>query len=620
MSVRNNSLNHVFTLCTLAAVTLCASLQVLANEAVISRISADVKYLSSDELEGRGPKTPGLQKAADYIRDEFKALGLKSETPDGTYFQKFDIPLSSESDETNTRFVLKDSTGKETVLKLGTDFQSHTLGGETAVKAEVVFGGYGISAPDLKYDDYADLDVKGKIVIVLRHEPQQDNSRSAFAGTDTTDHSVFRTKLKVAEENGAAGLIFVNTPFITRKREDKLSSASKFGGSSFDIPFAQMTKAAFENILKEHPLKSVSGTEITTLNLLEKEIDEKFQTLAQPISGLTADLDFKFVQHKLSVANVIGVLEGKGPQAEETVIIGAHYDHLGYGGQGSLAHGQVAIHNGADDNASGTAALMELARQYASRELAPPRRMVFMAFTAEERGLLGSAHYAENPLFPLDKTIAMFNFDMVGNAEKNPLTIYGVGTAKEFKPLIEETNKTYDIKVNEVSGVMPASDHYSFFVKEIPCFHFFTGFTQEYHTPKDDFETISPGGIERVVEFTSALLDKVAEMEVAPAFVKTENPQRASRGGMSYLGVSPNYTADVKGLLLNGVKKNSPAEKAGMQGKDIITRFGEIKVTDIQGLADALRKYKPGETVKVSVKRGEEQVELDVTLGKSGGN
>lgn len=597
----------------------CVEILWAANEAVVNRIAADVKYLSSDELEGRGPQTPGLEKAAEYIRAEFQKLGLSSGSPDGTYFQKFEIPLSAKADLEQTVFKLGGEEEPTKVLSLGTDYQSHTLGGTGKASGGVVFGGYGISAPKLGYDDYADLEVKGKIVIVLRHEPQQDNPESPFEGTKTTEHSVFRTKLKLAQEKGAAALIFVNTPFSTREREDSLSPADRFGGSSFEIPFAQMTKAAFENILKNHPLKTKTGESVTSLDVLEKEIDQNFAPLSQPIEGLQAELNFAFAKEKVEVANVVGVIEGAGPLSDETVVIGAHYDHLGYGGQGSLAHGEIAIHNGADDNASGTAALLEIARRFSNREIAPARRLVLIAFTAEEKGLLGSAHYAEHPLFPLQKTIAMFNYDMVGNGLKKPLTIYGVGTATEFKPLIENLNQEFKLKLNEVSGVMPASDHYSFFVKEIPCFHFFTGFTQEYHTPKDDFETIHPDGIGSVVDFTAALLEEVVAMKEPPGFVKTENPQRATRGGMSYLGARPNYTADVEGLLLNGVKENSPADKAGLQAKDIIIQFGEVKVVDIQGLADALRKYKPGETVTVTAKRGEEQVEVEVTLGTPGG-
>ncbi|QDU80845.1 Aminopeptidase YwaD precursor [Polystyrenella longa] len=616
-----------FLVCLFITASLLLT-EAVANEAMISRMGADVKYLSSDELEGRGIGTQGLDKAAEYIRNEFKKLGIQSAVEDGSYFQNLQIPDSVFANKEKTELTILDAAGETTPLTLGTDFQPYTIGGSGLVKGDLFFVGYGIQATDYQYDDYAEQNVKGKILVMLRYEPQQNNEDSVFEGTETTSHAYIRTKLKLAQDQGALAVLFVNPPFTTREKQDEFATADKFGRSSFDIPFVQITQDVFNNLLKQSELKSSAGARLTTLDEVEKELDQNLKAISQPLGALTATVEVEFEKEYAKVYNVAGVLPGHGPHAEETIVIGAHYDHLGYGGMGSLAQGVTAIHNGADDNASGTAALLEMARRIAMRRSLLPRRVVFIAFTAEERGLLGSDYYVENPLIPLEETIAMFNFDMVGNLKENELTVYGTGTAKEFDELVEAANLDTKLKLNKIEGVMGASDHYSFFRNEIPCFHFFSGFTQEYHTPSDDFETLNIEGMEKIVSYTMTLFDKILNLDQAPEYVKTEKQAspHGGGGGMAYLGISPNYTADVEGLLLNGVKEKSPAETGGLQAGDIIVKFGEIKVADIQGLTDGLRRYKPKETVTVIVERKkagsdeQEEVQLQITLGSSGGN
>ncbi|MEZ6045048.1 MAG: M20/M25/M40 family metallo-hydrolase [Planctomycetaceae bacterium] len=606
---------------------LSSGFEVSANEAAVSRIGEDIKYLASDELEGRGIGTKGLEKAAEYIKAEFEKLGIQGAAEDGSYYQNLKIPDSVFADKEKTNLVFDTGADEKLELQLGADYQPYTIGGTGNITGDLVFIGYGIQAPDYKYDDYADIDIAGKILVMLRYEPQQGDAESVFDGTETTVHSYIRTKMEMAKKYNASAVLFVNPPFNTKDKPDQLEAVDKFGRSSFEIPFLQITQQVFEKLLKESELKSADGTELATLQAVEAELDKQLKPITQPMGNIKATVSVEFDKQYADVYNVVGVLPGHGPHAEETVVIGAHYDHLGYGGMGSLAHGVTAIHNGADDNASGTAALLEIARRIATRRSLLQRRVVFIAFTAEERGLLGSDYYVEHPLIPLDKTIAMFNFDMVGNLKESELTVYGTGTAAEFDKLIDEANSNTNLKLNKIEGVMGASDHYSFFRHNIPCFHFFSGFTQEYHTPGDDYETLNVAGMDTIVSFTLNLVDQVLRMDEAPKFVKTETPQsHGGRAGMAYLGVSPNYTADVEGLLLNGVKEKSPAEAGGLKGGDIIIKFGEVKVSDIQGLADALRRYEPKETVTVIVRRKkadsdeEEEVQLQVTLGASGSN
>ena len=583
------------------------------NAAARARVSDDVKYLSSDELEGRGVGTEGLRKAADHIRDEFKRLGLKSGTPDGNYFQPFKVLV--ETSVVKERTLLNVQGPKEEIkLELGSDYQPFNIGGEGKAKADVVFAGYGITAPEIGYDDYKGLDVAGKVVIVLRKEPQQEQEDSKFDGKKVTKYAYIQAKVQNAIDHKAAALLLVNDELSAKQEKgDKLALSQAFGTRKMGIPFAQVTQAFVNRLLAASPVKS-GDAELKTLAAIEKVIDEKFQPVSQPLAGFTADLEFSFEKIYDDVVNVIGVIEGEGPKADETIIIGAHYDHLGWGGFGSRKPTEKAVHNGADDNASGTAALLEIARRFAPRKEKPARRLVFMAYSAEERGLLGSAHYVKEPLFPLDKVIAMYNYDMVGHVKNDTLIVSGVKTGEQFADLLDAANAGGTLKLNKASGVRGDSDHYSFYQKKVPVLHFFTGITEEYHTPEDDFPTLNLDGMVQVVDFSEALLDKTLALTAPPTYAEVSSPAGGGRGGMSYFGVKPDYGAEVAGLLITGTSPGSPADKGGLKGGDIVIQMGDIKILDIQGMADALRKYKPGETIDVTVKREDAEVSMKVTL------
>jgi hypothetical protein len=313
---------------------------------------------------------------------------------------------------------------------------------------------------------------------------------------------------------------------------------------------------------------------------------------------------------------VIAVLEGEGPLADETIIIGAHYDHLGFGGPGSLAPWTTDVHNGADDNASGTSALLEIARQLSSLDHKLPRRVVFMAFTGEERGLIGSDHYVKNPRFPLSKTVAMLNFDMVGRLTDNKLILQGVDTATEFESLVDGLNKTYDFKLTKKPGGYGPSDHASFYPKKIPVIHLFTDLHKDYHRPSDDFETLNIEGMKRVVEFATDFALAIADMPQRPSYIEQERPKVARGGKWPYFGSVPDYGSAAKGLELKDVAKDGPAAKAGLKGGDIIVKFDDLKIGGIEDFAAALSQSKAGEIVKVIAKRGEKLEEFEVLLDK----
>jgi Zn-dependent M28 family amino/carboxypeptidase len=240
---------------------------------------------------------------------------------------------------------------------------------------------------------------------------------------------------------------------------------------------------------------------------------------------------------------------------------------------------------------------------------------VFIAFSGEEKGLLGSAHYLKNPLFPLSETVAMFNYDMIGRLRNGELTINGVRSAVEFPQLVDRANGDETLKLKKVDRVVRSGDHFGFYQNGVPSFHFFTGLTDEYHTPDDDFETLNMSGVLQTVDYTERLLDQVLALPQRPEFIKPTS-QGPAKGGMAYLGVTPDYSAEARGLRISEIAENSPAAKAGLKAGDVIVQFHESKVSDVPSLIGGLRKHKPGDMVKVVVRRGEEDVSCDVTLGR----
>jgi hypothetical protein len=610
---RTHRITSVLTLLTTLALGL-ASARAANNAAVVSRVGEDIRYLASDELEGRGPGTKGLQKAAEYIRDRFQKLGIKGAAKDGSYYRPFVLQIDTKAIREKTSLVLRGPEGQVLKLEMGKDFQPLATGGAGQARAEVVFVGYGISAPKLNYDDYQGADVAGKVVLLIRREPQQDNDRSVFNGKRMTSHSFIRSKIQAAKNHKAAAILLVNDPFTTRQsKKDQLTEPGGFGTRSSGIPFAHLKQSVADQILAKTPIKA-GDKKLNSVTAITDQIDQDLTPLTQKLEGWTAEVDFSFEPVKAEVSNILGVIEGEGPHANETIVIGAHYDHLGYGPFGSRRPNVRAIHNGADDNATGTSAIMELARRFAQRGKKPARRLVFIAFTAEERGLIGSNRYLEKPLFPLKDTVAMINFDMIGHLKTGGLILSGVSSAKEFAPMVEKLSKNGEVKI-KTSSSTGGSDHAGFYRKGIPVVFFFTGMTKIYHTPDDDYETIDVPGVAQTIDVAEQVVDEILNLPKRPVFVRSSRP--AGRpGAMSYLGVVPDYAATgVKGLRLTDVSPDSPASRGGLKAGDVITKLGDLDVVDIQDLANALRKYKPGKKVAVVVTRGDAKMKMTVTLG-----
>ena len=585
-----------------------------------ARMRSDVAYLADDAREGRGPGTKGIDAAADYIATVFKESGLKPAPGADGYFQKFTI----RGDVTvgkPTELALRAPEGVTIDLELGKSFSPLSLGGSAKLEdLPIVFVGYGITAKDegskLDYDDYAGIDVKDKAVLLVRREPQQEKADSPFSGTQPSIYAGFRHKAANASQHEAKAVLFVNDLGGAKDGKDELLQISSAGGSGSGIPFVMITRAVADKLL--------AAAKAESLEDFEKAVDADLKPRSKPLEGCVVRGEVTLERSQVAVKNVIGVLEGSGPLADETIVVGGHYDHLGFGGSGSLAFGDRTIHNGADDNASGTAMVMEMARRLARRTEPLPRRVVFMAFTGEERGLLGSQHYVEHPLYPLKDTVAMLNFDMVGRLnDKGDLTIFGARTSPGFEKLITALAESQGIKPGIIPGTQAeffASDHASFYTKDIPVLFAFTGTHGDYHRPTDDVERINFNGMTRVANLGELLLLDLAERPERPTFTKLAGgrlPVASRTGGpaRAYLGSRPAYGADVKGVKLEGVSEGSPAEKAGLKGGDVIVKFDGKDVTDVEGFMELLSAKKPGDKIEVVVQREGKDVSIPVTLG-----
>jgi hypothetical protein len=587
------------------------------NAVVEKRILDDLKYLAGDTCEGRGTETKGIQLAADYIADEFKKAGLKPAGKDGTYFQPFSITakLKVVSDECALR--LKGPQGQEFNLDIGKQFNVMGFSASGKADAPIVFVGYGVTSKDPDYDDFAGIDVAGKIVVVLRMLPQNGSPEiSPFlkqAPAGAHPRAGLLAKASNAEVHKAAAVLFVNDNATAAAENDALRDFRFTSDSSpLSIPVAHVRRS-FVNMM----VRSVSGDD---LSVIEKTIDRDLKPHSFALNGWTCELRTAVQRQAVTVKNVIGVVEGSGPLADETIVIGAHYDHLGYGEPGSLAFGSKDIHYGADDNCSGTVSVIELARRFGPTQGHKGRRIVLMTFAGEERGLLGSVHYCKEPLFPLDKTVAMINLDMVGRyREDQKLEVLGTGTSPDFEAVIERAHQKHDLKLKKSAGpnlAFGGSDHQSFYQKNIPVIFFFTGLHQQYHKPSDTVDLINVPGIRQIVEMTEDIANELRVAEKRPEFKRVSGgPSMAGgpRGGRR-LGIMPDYGDEKEGVLLQGVTDNLPAAKAGLKADDRILEINGKPVKNIQAYMTIMGGFKKGDKIEVTVQRKGEAKKFNINL------
>ncbi len=571
-----------------------------------------VEYLASDELEGRGVGSKGLVDAGDYVAHTFASLGLQPVPGLDGYFQKFDM-VTAVAPDPKTSLTLGDKT-----YEIGKDYAVASFSGEGTFQGPLVFVGYGISSKEHSYDDYASIDVKGKVVLAMRFEPHNESGTSRFAKDDWSTEAVLSRKAKVAAEHGAIALVLVNPPTF-HPVDILLPFSRQFPGGKAPIPVVQVKEPVAEAWLKQAKAQELKG--------LQGAIDKETHPDSLALADIAVKGTIAIQRTEKPVRNVVGMIPGKGPHADEYVVIGSHYDHLGHGGSGSLAPGSHAIFHGADDNASGTAMMLALADRFARRG-PQERTLIFAAWTAEETGLIGSQHFVSNPPIPLDHIAANLNLDMVGRVRNNILYIGGAGTAPAFDKLLVEADKGLPFQIKSFGrGGYGPSDHMSFAMHKIPVLFFFSGMHADYHRPSDTSDKVNYASMEDVAKLGERLASELVTMPRQNYVEVTDsgNAMAHMAGGGSHvtLGVVPDYSegteqTKVKGVKISGTVPGSPAAAAGLKEGDIIIQFGNDKLDSLYDLSDELGKAKPGDKVKLGVMRDGKRTDLEATLTSKG--
>jgi Zn-dependent M28 family amino/carboxypeptidase len=567
----------------------------------------DVKYLASPELKGRATGSPELEKAADFISGKFKQFGVKP--PVGkSYYQAFSVTTSAKPGPHNSFRINGDK------LELQKDYTPFSFSHSGKMTGSVVFAGYGITAPEYHYDDYAGIDVKGRVVLILRHEPQEADEKSVFGGKQFTQHAQFAIKASNAKMHGAAGVIVINDVPNHNDDEDKLAVFGTVEGpADAGIPFVQVKETIAEKWFAAAG-KSVDGV------IRGIDQDLKPESFAFPAS-LQLDANVDLERLVKTVHNVAAYLPGT---TNEYVIIGAHYDHLGLGGQFSLAPSMTGtVHPGADDNASGTSGVIELAR-YFSKQPKQKRGILFLTFAGEELGLLGSAFWANNPEIPLENAVSMLNMDMIGRAKGGKLFIGGSATGSSFRTMLDKIVPNHpEMKVDYSEGPESgSSDHTSFISKKVPSLFFFSGLHSDYHKPSDTWDKIDGPATANLLSLVADIAEQLREADGRPEFQK---PAVVSHGGATgdgapvsgygpWFGSVPDFAEGVQGVKFADVTAGSPAAAAGLKGGDVMVSFDGKAIQNLYDFTYALRGKKPGDEVMVKVMRDGKPLEVKVTL------
>jgi len=562
-------------------------------------VEKHIRTLAADDMEGRGLGTKGIGKAANYIEAQLKAAKLKPAFGN-SYRQKFPVKMGVSAGPQNHI----DGLSNDEWTPLG--FSS-----SGSFSGPIAFVGYGIDAPPLNYREYEGIDLKGKVALMLRYEPQEKDEKSPFDGRKPSRWSAMRYKAMKARDYGAVAVVFVTGP-LQDEEKDKIPALTNDGPESpAGIPIIQV--------------KMSTAKKWVDLDQFQKDVDADLKPRSRVLDAkLTGNVDVKAEYE--NGENLAGVIPGKGKLANEVVVIGAHYDHLGYGGHGSMRPNDHGIHNGADDNASGTAAILAAATrlQELLKDAKDRRTVVVSLFSAEEVGLGGSAYLVDHFPFPMSKVVAMINLDMVGAMKDDKLIGLGTESAAEWKPLIDRTAAEIKLTVSSSGDGYGPSDQTSFYAKQVPVIHFFTGTHERYHTPDDDADFINFAGVAKSSELTARLANDLARGTTTPKYARsTAAPAMSgdSRGYGAWLGTVPDFSAmesQSGGVKIADTRAGSPADKAGLKGGDVIVAMGGTRIENLYDMTYALQDHKPGETIDVVVMRGGEKKTLRATLGTRG--
>lgn len=643
----------------------------------VEPLRAHIEYLASDKLAGRRTGSPGANLAAEYVAKEFARYGLRrsigrdlpgmshleADSP-RRYMQQFPYVAGVELGKNNDfSFSSPDKSDKGSMkLRVGEDWVPLGLSSNGRIeKTSALFVGHGITAADLNHNDYEGKAISGKIAIALSGTPDGDKPHGQFARYEDA-----RWKAIAARNAGAKALLIIaRGDEFKEERLSRLRYDNSAGGAGLPVALISRSWAG----------KLFGLPEVFSLSELEKEVraDSSGQSRKNDPATVVADIKTWFavatppitlstdlVRHEVSAANVIGILDGSDPTLKnETIVIGAHYDHLGLGGEGSLAPKEGGIHHGADDNASGTAGVLELARFFTSPGNRPRRTIVFIAFSGEEEGLLGSNYYVNHPIVPLANTVAMINMDMIGRMKNNKLIIGGVGTAEKWRESINSANASermivtatgeqtamepdstsrsqraprsmpivisangrtivtlapaypFELALSE-DGFGP-SDHSSFYARQIPVLFFWTGTHADYHKPSDTADKINYDDEVRILDFVARVVRDIDADPKRPAYAVAKGPAVGRSTGFSVsLGTIPNYADSGDGLLLDGVREDSPAAKAGIKAGDRIVKLAGRDVRNVYDYTAALGEMKGGQEYDVELMRDGARLTLKI--------
>ena len=579
---------------------------------------AHIQYLASPELKGRATGSPELEKAADYIAGQFRSFGLKPvDGKNAADLANYELPFPAELGARlgPANALSFSDAGPRQTLTEGQDYVPFTFSTNGKFSGPVVFAGYGITAKEYRYDDYAGIDVKDKLVLILRHEPQENDEKSIFAGKKLTEHATFIDKMMNAKAHGARGVILINDVAAHADTEDHLEKFGAIGGPRDSGIFFVQIKAATADAWLH--------AEGQDLQHIEQDIDRDLKPRSFALPKMEVDLSVDMIHETKTVHNVAAYLPGK---TAEYVVIGAHYDHLGLGDEHSLAPNQLGqVHPGADDNASGTAGVIELARWF-SKQPQQKRGILFLTFAGEELGLLGSNWYVNHPALPTGNAVAMLNLDMIGRVQGGRVFVSGAQTGTTLARILKEVKLPAPLHIDETgkdsgTDMSDASDHASFASKQIPILFFFSGLHADYHRPSDTADKIDSVDAAKLLDYVADIATHLQEDPDRPTFVRVARPAAgpvSSRvGGSGYgpdFGSIPDFNEPPKGVRFADIREGSPAAKAGLKPGDIMIEFAGKPIGNLYDFTYALRDSKPGDLVLVKVMRGDQTIDAKVLL------
>jgi len=601
--------------CLLLAALGCASATRWAGTIPEARpidagaLAEDIAWLAADAREGRGLGTAGLRAAAEYLAEGFREAGFEPSGDDGSFFQSFEMPVSIRVHESELHLH---GAPDSDPLRPEEDFAALLSSEDGEVVSQLAFAGYGITDTVSGYDEYRDLDVEGKLVLVLDALPAGE-----APPIETARGAGFMSrayKLLNARQHGAAGLLLA--PSV----EDLEGLPAGAGGAGRNPTLTSSGILALA-VSREAAARLVESGGGDTLADLQAIIDASGRPASRLLTGIRVSARVRVERSRGTVRNVIARLPGADPElAPQAVVIGAHYDHLGAGEYATLAPERCGeIHNGADDNASGAAGLLALARAFGSQPH-PRRSLVVAAFTGEEAGLVGSTRYVEAPPIPIQDTVAMINLDMIGRPREGRVIVFGAESSPRFADLVRRAAQGAALRVRLRRGASGPSDQLSFYERGVPVLSLFTGIHDDYHTPDDDSDAIDAAGSAEILRLTYRTAAALLGAEERPELELTAPPRSRGATGADYgpyLGTVPSFTGEpVSGVRLQSIRTDSPAEQGGLRGGDVIVSFAGAPVRNLEEFAALLRAQSAGERVEIVVVRDGERFHTTATLGQ----